>query len=200
MVGRREHGVVYLPFEQQPEFRLVFSARAATDDPLPLVGVLRSTILTAEPDLAIAQLGTADSVASPPNLFAQVSAMLAGVLGVFALLVSLAGLGGMLSQFVTHRTREIGVRMALGARPAQVHMLVVGQGLSPIALGVLAGAGLGLLARGSLQPWFSRLLPAPSGWLLLGVPCLFLIVGTLACYLPASRAASVEPNSALRTS
>ncbi|HUF46870.1 MAG TPA: ADOP family duplicated permease [Vicinamibacterales bacterium] len=195
-VGRRENGVIFLPFEQQIEFRLVFSARGA--DPSVLVGVIRSAIRAADRDLGIARIGTADAIAAPSNVFARVSAGLAGVLGAFALLVALAGLYGVLSHVVARRTREIGLRMALGASRSQILRLIVRQGLGPIVIGVLAGGALGGLARLGLQPGLARLVPAVGVWALVSVPLLLLGVGILACYLPARRAARVDPNVALR--
>jgi putative ABC transport system permease protein len=197
--GRRESGVSYLPLEQQFEARLVFSVRAAGGDPSPLVGVIRSALRAAGPGVGIVRIGTGDAIATPPSLFARVSAGLAGVLGAFALVVALAGLYGVLSHVVARRTREIGLRMALGASRMQILGHVVRQGLSPIVLGVMSGGVLGWLVRRSLQPSLSRLVPAADYGVLVGVPVLLLLVGVLACYLPARRAARVDPNVALRT-
>jgi predicted permease len=199
VVGRRGDGVIYLPLNQQFETRLVFSARAAEGDSSELVGVMRSAIRAAGRDLGITRIGTGDAIATPPNIFARVSAGLAGVLGAFALLVALAGLYGVLSHLVARRTREIGLRMALGASRSQILTLIVRQGLSPIVLGVLAGGVLGWLARRSLQPSLSRLVPAADFLVLGAVPLLLLLIGVLASYLPARRAARVDPNVALRT-
>jgi putative ABC transport system permease protein len=89
--------------------------------------------------------------------------------------------------------------MALGASRSQILTLIVRQGLSPIVLGVLAGGVLGWLARRSLQPSLSRLVPAADFLVLGAVPLLLLLIGVLASYLPARRAARVDPNVALRT-
>ena len=200
----RENAVMYLPLDQQFEPRLVFSARAADGDPTPLVAVLRSAIRAAGPDLGITRIGTGEDTVLPPNLFPRIAAGLSGVLGAFALVVALAGLYGVLSHLVARRTREIGLRMALGASRPQILTLVVREGLSPVVLGVVAGGGLGWLARAGVQPNLLRLaamreLPAAGVWGLAAVPVLLLAVGLLACYLPARRAAHVDPNVALRT-
>jgi putative ABC transport system permease protein len=197
--GRRESGVSYLPLEQQFEARLAFSVRAAGGDPSALVGVVRSALRAAGPGVGIVRIGTGDAIAAPPSVFARVSAGLAGVLGAFALVVALAGLYGVLSHVVARRTREIGLRMALGASRMQILGLVVRQGLSPIVLGVMSGGVFGWLVRRSLQPSLSRLVPAADYGVLVGVSVLLLLVGVLACYLPARRAARVDPNVALRT-
>jgi putative ABC transport system permease protein len=198
MPGRRDSGVIYLPFEQQFESRLVFSARVTEGDPVALVGVVRSAIRAAGPEVGIARIGTGEAVLSPPNLFAQISAALSGVLGSFALIVALAGLYGVLSHIVARRTREIGLRISLGASRVQMLYLVIRQGLGPVVVGVVIGGALGSLVRMGLRPQFARLIPAIDLWVLAGIPVLLLVVGLLACAIPARRAASVDPNVALR--
>jgi len=197
-VGRRESGVIYLPFAQQFERRLVFSVRAADGDPSALVAPLRSAIRAAARDLGVERIGAAESIVDPPNVFAQVSAGLSGLLGAFALILALAGLYGVLSHVVARRTREIGVRIALGAGRWQILRLVIRDGLTPVVLGVVLGAGLAWLARQGLQPILRGFVPAVDPLALAGVPLLLLVVGLLACYLPARRAARVDPNVALR--
>ena len=198
MPGRRDSGVIYLPFEQQFESRLVFSARVTEGDPATLVGVVRSAIRAAGPAVGITRIGSGQAVLSPPNLFAQMSAGLTAVLGGFALIVALAGLYGVLSHIVARRTREIGLRISLGASRAQMLYMVIRQGLAPVIGGVVIGDALGSLVRMGLRPQFARLIPAVDLWVLVGVPVLLLGVGLLACLIPARRAASVDPNVALR--
>ena len=195
--GRREEGVIYLPWDQQYEGRLVLSARAK-GDPEALIGALRQSLAATDPGVAIAQLGTGLAVAGPSMTFAQIAAGLAGTLGGFGLLLALAGLFGVMSHVVSRRTREIGVRLALGASPSGIQGLILREGLSPVVVGIVAGGALAAIVRMSLQPMFERLVPATDFLALAFVPALLLLAGAVAAILPARRASRVNPNVALR--
>jgi putative ABC transport system permease protein len=112
--------------------------------------------------------------------------------------LALAGLYGVLSQVVVGRTREIGVRLALGAGAPAIRRMMIAQGLSPVVIGLVAGLGFGLIARAAMQPLFLRLVPATDVTLMILLPALFLGAGLVACYLPARRASRIDPNVALR--
>jgi ABC-type antimicrobial peptide transport system permease subunit len=120
------------------------------------------------------------------------------MLGTFAVVLALAGLYGALSHIVVRRTREIGVRVALGAGPRDILRMVLRDGLSPVLTGVVAGAALSVVARMWMRPVFVRLLPAFDPVVLGMVPLLLLAAGAAACLLPARRASRVDPNVALR--
>ena len=194
-----DSGTVYLPIDQQFEDRLVFTVRAGNGRPEDLIGPLRSALRSAAPELGLSQIGTGRSVVAPPNMFAIISSVLAGALGVFALGLALAGLYGVLTHLMARRTREIGLRMALGASRRDILVLVARQGLWPVLLGIAAGVVLGWLARGILQPGVRSLVPTVDVMTMLVLPVLLLLAGALACYLPARRASRVDPNVALRT-
>ena len=195
--GRRDQGVIYLPWDQQYEGRLVLSARAK-GDPTAIVGALRQALAAADPNVAIAQLGTGLALAGPSMTFAQIAAGLSGTLGGFGLLLALAGLFGVMSHVVSRRTREIGVRLALGASPSRIQRLILREGLGPVVVGILAGGALAAIARMSLQPMFERLVPTTDLLALATVPVLLLLAGAVAAILPARRASRVSPNVALR--
>ena len=196
-IGRREDGVVYLPLSQHYEGHLVFTARSA-DDPDAAAATLRRVISTVDPSLGIRQVGTGETFLGELTLFFRTVAVISSVLGTLALVVALAGLFGVLSHVVASRTRELGIRLALGAGPRRIVGMVLREGLSPVLLGILAGTGLAVLARFAIQPGFARLLPPLDGAVLVSVALLFIAAGTGACYLPARRAASVDPASTLR--
>ena len=195
--GSRDGVAVYVPFDQQTEGHLVFSART-TGDPTRAMTTLRQTLAGIDPTLAIAQLSTGPSLVATEMLFFRVTAGLAAMLGAFALVLALAGLYGVLSHVVGRRTREIGVRIALGADRARIVRMVVRDGLHPVASGIVLGLILGAIARMSLSPMFTRLAPAMDPVVLTSVPLAMLAAGALACYLPARRAAKIDPNVALR--
>jgi ABC-type antimicrobial peptide transport system permease subunit len=120
-----------------------------------------------------------------------------GFFGFFALTLASLGLYGVLSFGVVQRTREIGVRMALGAHPRQVLGLVVGQGVKL----ALFGIGVGLLVALATTRFASGLLygiPPHDAATFAGVAVTLLAVATLAAWLPARRAAKVDPMVALR--
>jgi len=197
IAGSRNRGVAYLPLARMPQTRLAFSARTL-GDPRELVGVVRTALLSAEPRIALSTLGTGREVVAPQNALAQAAVAIAGVLGTFALVLALAGLYGVLAHIVDSRRREIGLRMALGATPRRMVRAVVRDGLSPVTVGLVAGLGLSVIARLSLQPRFLAVLPAGDPLALAGTVLIFIAAGLLACYLPALRAARVDPHVALK--
>jgi predicted permease len=197
VAGRRESGVVYLPLDQHYEGRLVFTARAS-GRPDALVGVLRRAIHSVDPDIAATQSGTATALVGGTTLFFQIMAVLASVLGSLALVLALAGLYGALSHVIACRTREIGVRLALGATAKQILRMVLLDGLRPVVTGLVLGSGIGFVLRFAMQPLFVRMLPKADVVILLVVPLSMVMCGLIACVVPARRAASVEPNVALR--
>ena len=187
---------VYLPLSQNHETGVVLYART-TADPSSLVWGLRRAVQSVEPNLPLPDLQpVTETVAS--SLYA--SRMAALLLGAFALLAAaLAGIGvyGVTSFAIAQRTREIGVRMALGARGNDVVRLVLGQGLRVVGVGLAIGLGLALAAGRSIEGF----LYGVSGRDLLTfatVPVLLTVVAAGACLLPARRAASLDPLSALR--
>jgi predicted permease len=197
-ISRREAGAVYLPFDQHYEGWLVFSLRAH-QNPANLVGPVRQFLRTVEPEAAVRQAGTGLEIAGPSNLYLQLMAELAGTLGSFALALALAGLYGVLSHVVALRTWEVGVRMALGARQSEIICMVLRDGLRPVLFGIIVGIGVGTMARMLVRPLFANIfLPQQSAFALISVPFLMLIAGLVACYLPAQRAARINPNVALR--
>jgi putative ABC transport system permease protein len=198
VVGRTDRDVVYVPLTQAFQPRLVLTARAAGDPEL-LVGMLRQTLGTVAPGLAIDQIGTAEAVINgPSNAFLQIAGGLSGVLGVLAFFLALAGLYGVLSHLVERRTREIGVRVALGAVRSDIYRMVVRDGLRPVIGGLLIGLVIGVVVRRALTPFFARLLPTVDPAVMVVLPLLMLAASIVASYLPARRAARVDPNVALR--
>jgi ABC-type antimicrobial peptide transport system permease subunit len=129
--------------------------------------------------------------------FPKVASMVFGIFGLTGLLLALIGLYGVMSYAVNSRTREVGIRLALGATQGGVQRLIVRQGmvLACVALGV------GLPIALATSKVAARVLYgiAPYDWVTFtGVPCFLALVALIACWLPAHRAAAVEPQTVLR--
>jgi hypothetical protein len=188
---------VYRPLTQHHERNLWVLARTSAD-PARLLPSMRETMGRVAPEIAVSAAGTGLQIAKPELLFFGVTAGLSAILGLIALVLALAGLFGVLAHIVARRTREIGVRIALGAETPQIIRLVLREGMSPVLLGIGVGTAFGVLARLATRPMFLAPLPAVDIWALVLVPIPMLLAGLLACYLPARRAPRVGPNVAVR--
>ena len=168
-----------------------------TSDPLDLAQTLRSLVRAQDPSLAVQSVMTMDARIESSLARPRLYSVLLGAFAGFALLVSGIGIFGVLSYSVAQRTREIGVRSALGATPRNITALVVRQGLGVTLWGVAIGlVAAFLFARqiGSLLYGVSASDPLSFGV----VPVVLLAVAALACYAPARRAARVDPLSVLK--
>jgi putative ABC transport system permease protein len=190
--------VVYRPFLQVPDSSAVLLVRT-TDDPLKLAETIRRECLAVEPGLVIFFTRSLENLAAnlPATFMRRYPALLLGVFAGLALLLAAIGIYGVMSYSVTQRTHEIGIRVALGARTADVLRLVIGQGLRLSLVGVASG----LLAAWGVTRLLASLLFGVSATdpLIFGALALLLLtVAALACYFPARRAAGVDPLIALR--
>ena len=125
-------------------------------------------------------------------------AALTALLGALAMALAMTGLYGVLSYVVAGRTREIGIRIALGASTRQIVGLVVRDGVRPVVEGLVVGFVVADLVEMAIRPALQKPLPAIDAQLLAVVPVPFVIAAVLACYLPSRRAAAVDPAVALR--
>ena len=196
--GQAEPGVVYVPFTQHYAPRVTIVARAKRPDAAGMVRRVRDLSLRVDRELAILDAGTGVALSRARSVFPKIIAALAAVLAVLALALAMAGLYGVLSYIVAGRTREVGVRMALGATRPRILAAVLYDGMRPVLEGIAVGLGLAALAAAALQPLITRVMPAvdPLTFSLLPIP--FVVAALVACYLPARRAAGVDPNVALR--
>jgi putative ABC transport system permease protein len=204
VVGDVKHGLVtpitpdfYLPLAHQTGETMTLVARTRTQ-PLALAAPIRAEVQAIDRDQPVFDVKSMTQARDRSIMPFRVLGMLLGGFGVFALILAATGIYGVMAYAVSQRTREIGVRMALGAERADVlKLLVIGQGLRMTAIGIvvgLAGAiGLAQVLKGVLFgvntiEWAT----------FTGVTLLLTGVSLLACYIPARRATKVDPMVALR--
>jgi len=188
----------------QPHFYVPFSQVYRADLPVSFLvkgasamDAMRRETRTMDPGVGLYDVMPLGEYIGAALVGKRVAAALLAVLGLIALLLAGVGLYGVMSYSMTRRTREIGIRMAMGARSADVLRLVVGQGLRMTLGGVAAGLALSAV----LTPLAASLLYQVSAFdplIFLGATLFLVAIGALAAYVPARRAARVELNKALR--
>jgi putative ABC transport system permease protein len=193
----REPGpAVYLPFAQFPGFSSTLFVRTHTD-PMALTEGIRRAIHALSADTAVGPVRTIEQIRSDALASPRLTTLLLGLFAGLALLIAATGLSGILAYAVSQRTREIGLRVALGAAPRDVLSMVVRQGLTAVALGLL----IGLAAALALSQLVSRLLfgVEPTDPLCFVASVAVLGAAALiACLVPARRATMVNPALVLR--
>jgi len=188
---------VYMPVAQHPVARLVLMVRSE-GDALQLLEPLQEVVRSLDPNmpllrtLSYAELYRYSVVAGP-----GVAIKLVATLGAVALLLAIAGLYGLVAYNVSRRTREIGIRMAIGARPRDVLRLVMGKGLTLVAIGTVFGLAMGFALERFMNSMLFRAEGIDATVYLVVVPAM-LLVTMLAAWIPARRAARIAPTLALR--
>lgn len=188
---------VYLPLAQRYDPSLTIAARSTGDAALAL-RALREALRRADPDLGVDVTGTGRQILAGPFEFLRAAGMAALGLGTLTLLVAMVGLFGIQSHIVAHRTREIGVRMSLGASATQMRMMVLRDGCRPVLEGLAIGLFIGVVGRAIVRAYLDIDVSVVDPWMLVVVPVPLVLAAFCACYLPARLAASVDPNVALR--
>ena len=200
-LGEDPAGIVYMNLPQHPEevfsfFGISILVKTAAN-PRSLTRAVRVQVAALDPNLAVFGIETMQEHVNKSLLIPKLSAVLLGVFGAVGLVLATVGLYGVLNYSVRRRTREIGIRMAMGASARGVLRMVALQGM------LLAGAGLALGLAISLALWrfagsFLYGITATDRVTFIGVPLLLLLVAGVATLLPAQRAARVDPMDALR--
>ena len=188
---------VYLPFSQAYDGGIVFIVVETAGDPGPMMETVRKTLVSSDPDFCTYGVKRLSDALDASFWQARFELWALGVLGTLALVLAAVGMYGVIAYHVTARTREIGIRMALGARPADVFRLIIGQGLQVTMVGVGIGLALSAAAARVLASLLYGVSPTDAATWSAAV-AVWLAVAVLACWLPARRAARVEPLVALR--
>jgi predicted permease len=188
----------YVPLAQHYNSTTTLQLRSAST-PQALAAEVAGLIHSLEPSMPVFDVQPMTTVLDGLNgfLLFQFAAVLAGALGVLGLLLALVGVYGVISYTSSQRNHEIGIRTALGAQPAQILKMILGQGLAIVGIGV----ALGILAAGAVANVVGHFLfgVAPlDPPTYLTVSLVLTATALLACYLPARRATHVDPTVALR--
>ncbi|HEY0970925.1 MAG TPA: ABC transporter permease [Gemmatimonadales bacterium] len=198
-----QEGVTAAPYPQlyrslhQFPGRGVFVSMRTAGDPDAVAGAARRALRALDPELPLTDLMTMEQRVSADLARPRVSVALLGVFAGIALLLAAIGIYGVISYAVAQRTREIGIRMALGASTADVRRLVVRQGMAPALIGIAVGV-VGALAVTRVMSSLLYGVSATDPVTFVGVPVVLAVIALAAAYVPARRATLVEPVNALR--
>jgi predicted permease len=194
-LGEAPRPFVYVAEQQQYVPRLTIVARSRSGR--RLAADLRTLVARLNPNLPIVQSQTLEDYAALTLIPQRVAASVSGSLGLVGLLLAAIGIYGVTAHMVTSRTREFGIRMALGAQRGAVMRMVLRQGL----VLTIAGAAIGLVLAGATSRLLGSLLfgvGAADPVTFVGSAVLFCLVGLAACYTPARRATTIDASQALR--
>jgi len=189
--------VLYFAYAQRAHPRMTMLARTAVP-PLTLGPQLRRALRSVNPDLAVIDLMTCSEQIDRGLVLPQMYAEVAALFGLLGLVVAVAGLFGLLTYSVSLRGREMGIRMAVGAKPADVRRLIVRQGMALVAAGVVLGLAAALPLSHILASLLFGVEPLDP-ITFAAVPVVLLLVSLLACLLPARRAGRLDPSTMLRS-
>jgi predicted permease len=187
--------LVYVPMQQRYEPRMMLLAR--TTHGQRITGQIRAVVASINANLPIVAARTLSDQSSPILTQLRISASVAGSVGVVGMLLAAFGIYGVTAYAVARRTREIGIRMALGARSADVIGMVLRQGMALVGLGSAVGLMLGVGAGKLLAAWLLGI-PAIDLVTFAGTIVLFASIGLVACYVPVRRATQIDAMEALR--
>lgn len=186
---------VYLPVGQRYVSRLVLMTRSA--DGQRSSASIRALLATMDPKLPILSVRALDQQDGPVAVQLRVASAVSGGVGFVGLLLAAIGVYGVTAYTVTRRTREFGIRVAMGARPADVVRMVLLQGLSLVGIGSAFGLALAIVASRMLKRAIFGIPPLdPISFA--GAVVLFVAIGAIACWLPARRATRIDAMEALR--
>jgi putative ABC transport system permease protein len=196
----------YLPIAQAPAVppgaawdwvqRTMYVVARTPADPAPLASGLAQVLRRIDPALPLFNVRTMEQRLEASTATSRFNTLLLTTLGLMGLVLAAIGIYGVIAYFVSQRTQEIGVRLALGAAPADVVRLVIGQALKPVVVGLVVGVGAALAATRLLTAQLYGVGPRDPATI--AAVCVgFIIVSVLASWIPARRASAVDPTRAL---
>lgn len=188
---------IYFPCEQKPPQSAMLAVRT-TVDPLSFANSVRAQVLAIDRDQPLSTISTMDDMVSDSEGQLRLMMNLLGAFAGTAAVLALLGLYGVISYSVVQRTKEIGIRRALGARPMDILSLLLKQALVLSLAGTMIGAAASLAITRLLQDLLFQVSPTDP-LTFAGVTVTFIVVGLAASVVPAGRAAAIEPLIAIRT-
>jgi putative ABC transport system permease protein len=191
------HADIYRPFEQVPFPLIAFTLRTETD-PASMVKSAEQALWSVDPNLPVLKAIPMDMLASQTLAVRRASSALISAFALLALVLACIGIYGVMAYAVTQRQQEIGIRMALGAQRGNVLRMMMGLGIRLTALGVFIGL-IGALALTRLMTSLLFEVNAVNPLIFSIAAMVLVAVAMSASYLPARRAASIDPMRALRT-
>ena len=195
-VGEPPTTVVYLPLQQNHETGMTLHVRA-TGPPSTIAAAIRREVQSLEKNLPVASPVPLNDLITNSLYAARMGALLLGIFASLALLLASIGLYGVMSFAVLRRTRELGIRMALGAQASDVFRLVLRQGMGLVAVGIALGLIIAAMVTRVLTSFLYGI-STTDRVTFLGIPVILALVALVACYIPARRATKVDPLVALR--
>jgi macrolide transport system ATP-binding/permease protein len=196
-LGEASLPVAYLPVGQHHESSMTLCVRASVP-PASLIASLRRELQELEPNLPVAGIETMTQTIGTSLYAARMGAWLLGAFGGLALLLAAIGIHGVLSFSIARRTREMGIRLALGAAPREVFQSVVRGGMTLVGAGAVIGLIGGFATARSLEGFLYGV-PTSDPATFAGAATLLIAIALVACIVPARRAMRVNPITALRS-
>jgi predicted permease len=187
----------YVPYSQYPNTEQRILAVRATGDAAAIVAAIRREVRSLDPNLPIYGIKTFAEQINESISRERLVALLSSLFGLFALLLAALGLYGVVAYAVTRRTREIGIRLALGAQPASVLRLVLRETLLLALIGICIGLPAALFSTRLIKDLLFELVPNDP-FIITMASFVMISIAIIAGYLPARRAARVDPMEALR--
>lgn len=188
---------MYMSYEQVGFFAPRYLLVSTDVEPLSLASTVRSAVWEIDKDQPVSNITTMEDVLSKSVARQRFSTLLLSIFATVALVLAAIGIYGVMSYSVAQRTREIGIRMALGAQKSAVLKLVIGQGMRLVLWGVIAGLSGAFALTRLLQSLLFGVSATDLGTFIV-IPLLLTIVALLACYMPAWRATKIDQMVALR--
>jgi len=200
-VGERPLAALYFPYQQVADrARFLLSEMAfviRSESPDTVVPAMRSVLAEVDKDLPLFEVAAMSDIVARNTADPEFYMLLLASFSVLALVLSAAGIYGLIAYSVTQRRQEIGIRMALGARAQSVVAMVVREGMALVVAGSILGVASAWMATRLLTRFLYGVTPRDAQTFA-AIPVLLAVVALVACYFPARRAARIDPIVALR--